>query len=171
MDINSDKDSSPLSIEPPPQTSSISREEEDKISQFFPAIVEVPELPEAKSIPLPAMAILCLRACGMSIRDMASAMKISRGSVEYSLRQHDPHGKFVLNPAQMKAVQIAFVRSKRVAALAHITDEKLRQAPAKDLAHITARLWEQEADMESDSPSGKRRIQDDLLQRVKSLNS
>ena len=165
------KDSEALAVVPPQDLSveeEVTEEEKGKILEFFPAIVDVPILPEAGSMPLYAVAIVCLRACGMSIRDMASAMKISKGSVQWALVRYDPDGKFALGPEQITAVPVAFVRSKRLAALAHITDEKLRQAPAKDLAHIASRLWEQEADMTNDSgPVGKKRGQDDLLKRVR----
>ena len=167
--LNSDKDTSSLSLEKPEETDSLTKEDKDRISQSFPVVIDVPILPEARDIPPHAMSILCMSKCGMSIRDMASSNKISRGSVEHVLRTYKDSAIFELKAEQIRAIQAAFVRSKRVAALAHITDEKLRQAPAKDLAHIVSRLWDIEVELSEDRSSGTKRDNENLLKRVKDL--
>lgn len=120
---------------------------EEKARDISPGIVSVdrlPAIPDGENVPTAALAVLCMSACGMSKRQIASVLGCHPSNIDYYKRRYDPTGEFRMNPAMIRAYALTQVRSVKLHAVALITPQKLEEATAKELSEIALRMSKME---------------------------
>lgn len=120
---------------------------EEKAKDISPGIVSVdrlPAIPDGENVPVAALAVLCMSACGMSKRQIAHVLGCHPSNIDYYKRRYDPTGEFRMNPAMIRSYALTQIRSVKLHAVALITPEKLAEASAKDLSEIALRFSKME---------------------------
>jgi hypothetical protein len=139
------------------------------LGEFMPASVEVSnDLPDFRDIPTKAQHILSLRALGWSISAIASTFEITPPSIHSCLDRYDPDRRLSFTPEQRKAFISKLWESRVSEALFHITPEKLKAAPARDLAHI-ARIGTDAISDLSPSDEARKGLGADLLKQLRKV--
>lgn len=144
-----------------------------------PGVVDMeslPDLPAKAQIPTVALAILSMRSCGMTKREIASVLsppsnpdQCHPSLVDYYCRKYDPNSEFRFSRQQVREYVLARVRSVKLLALSHVTPEKVKDCTARELMEIASKAERMESISEAYTSVAEkeRSLGHELLQEVR----
>ena len=106
-----------------------------------PLVVEVTQ-PAFKDMPEAIQQVLCLVSLGFSKAAISRLCKISPKTVAIQLERYDPDRKFQLSKQDKEAILAQMAQGKMGEAILNITQEKLEQSGAKELAVVAKQMAE-----------------------------